>query len=266
MNVLASDQKELKNFAKENPKYTINDIFHIGLYPGSAYYEYAISNGLIKDKKKFIEEGCPLVNITSLFDSVFRTLAMYCSLKRKEIQNEGEVISVSKNNNGCDAVLKCSHCGHENHYKGISEDSYNQGIVRCRSCHNFSDYVLDKDKSKKYNTTQWLEDIIIGKENDSLKKWFSKNPAKNVALYGWRFGSAEIFVDEITKLGINVECVIDENAASHQNEKISFCGLEDDFGKIDLIVDLWLEKNSEKISGVGRKNNIPVVSIEEVLS
>lgn len=261
--------RENLEWVEKNPKYTINDFLLIGLYPGSAYYEYAVKNGFIIDKKKFIEEGCPIVNITTLSDCMFRALAMYCSLKRKEIQNEGKVIKVEKTSDGCEAILKCSHCGHENHYKGISETSYKQGIFRkmeCRKCRNFSDYVFDDNVVKKYNTTQWLADIIVGKENNKLKNWFAKNPVKDVALYGWRFGSAEIFVDEINKQGIDVKYVIDENADEYKNEKVAIYDLTHDFEKVDLIIDLWLERCSDTVANIGEKNNVRVVSIEEILT
>ncbi len=104
---------------EENEKFHIANFDMVGTYPGSGYYNDALERGIITDKKKFITEGCPFINITHMPDEWYKILTVYTYLKDLEVKNRGKIISVSETGTGIDAVLQCGHCGHQNHYKNI---------------------------------------------------------------------------------------------------------------------------------------------------
>jgi radical SAM superfamily enzyme YgiQ (UPF0313 family) len=58
---------------KNHPEYKIH-FSMIMLYPGTHIYEYACEKGIIKDKVKYLREGCPQVNVSKLSDVEFAEL------------------------------------------------------------------------------------------------------------------------------------------------------------------------------------------------
>lgn len=257
--------RETMTFVNANPRYTINDFVMIGAYPGSGYYEHAVRRGIIQDKRKFIESGCPTINLTSLTEKKFRALEKYSYLKRQEIYNKGEVVSVERQEKGYDAVLKCAHCGYENHYKGISEKTYEQGVCRameCRKCHNYSDYLFDGSKVReKWHMAEWIYDCLVGNENDCLKRWVLQNGIKTAAVYGMRF--AGMLMDELASLGVDVKYGIDRNYEAYQGGGVNVYGLEEDYEKVDAIV-VVSEHYEEIIRDMKERTDIRLFSLEEI--
>lgn len=81
------------------------EVAPIKLYPGSQLYEDAVNNGKVKDTVKFIEEGCPLVNVSGLSDADYKnminndlTVIQKMRLKRQEglevFKTDGNKIAV----------------------------------------------------------------------------------------------------------------------------------------------------------------------------
>jgi hypothetical protein len=59
------------NWWKDHQEYFI-DLLYITCYPGSALYKKAVEKGKICDEAGFLEEGCPLVNISRMSDDEYR--------------------------------------------------------------------------------------------------------------------------------------------------------------------------------------------------
>lgn len=256
--------RETVTWVEENRKYTINDFVMIGAYPGSGYYEHAIKRGIIKDKRKFIEDGCPTINLTQLSENEFQALVMYSNLKRLEIRNKGTVIQIRGN----DAVLKCAHCGHENCYRGISTYAFEQGVLRtmqCRKCHNYSDYILDTEKVKeKWNLAEWIYDLLVGNSNNRLAKWVIENEVKTAAVYGMHAGGFAI--KELIKLGVNVAYGIDRKSWKYHDACIPVYGLEHEFDKVDAIIVAPVLHYDEILPVMKSRTNLKIVSLEEIVS
>lgn len=260
--------KETVDWINNNPKYAIALYIMIGVYPGSGYYEHAIKRGLIKDKRKFIEEGCPIINLTTLSDNKFMALRWFASLKSREIQNVGVIISIEKNDKKCiNAIMKCPHCGHENHYKGISLQAEYLGILKkmmCRKCHNYSDYVIDENKVKrKWNTTEWIYDRIVGNTNTKLADWIKNENVKTVALYGILFSG--LIVDSLREIGVEVCYGIDREAHLYQGKEFPVYFPDNEYTSVDKIIVIAIESFNEIYSIVRKYTQIDVVSLEEVI-
>ena len=257
--------RETIEWVKENEKYAIGDFVMIGAYPGSGYYERALRRGIIKDKREFIEKECPPVNLTNFSENKFRGLVMFSTLIRDEIRNKGEVISVDKRSDGkYDAELKCCHCGHVNLYRGISTDIEKAKVLRkmvCRKCRNYSDYVFGAYK-EKWDTTQWLYDHIIGKENQNFETWCLNNNVKKVAVHGMRY--AGFFIDEFRKADIEVCFGIDRDYLDYQDEDIPVHCPDDKIEGVDCIVVLAIRSYNDIFQDMSHKTDIMIVSFEEV--
>jgi radical SAM superfamily enzyme YgiQ (UPF0313 family) len=90
----------MKFWWQYNSKTHIN-LSLIQTYPGTYLYDYACKNGIIKDKEKFLRDGCPIVNVSKLSSVEFHDLTSLIaelrmhphvpaeSLQIKEIQKNG---------------------------------------------------------------------------------------------------------------------------------------------------------------------------------
>jgi radical SAM superfamily enzyme YgiQ (UPF0313 family) len=88
------------------------EVSAIKLYPGSQLYEDALINGTITDTVKFIEEGCPLRNVSSLTDEQYwhmvnydLTMVQHMRAKRQKdvkVEKHGKIIM---------GETICSFCG-----------------------------------------------------------------------------------------------------------------------------------------------------------
>ena len=131
---------------RENRKYQLNINFIIAL-PGTQLYKNAIKTGRIPDSAKFIKDGCPIINLTSLPDEDFNNMMNIVSKESKVNPIKGEVISIKEQAYRTYTMkLKCYHCGHENTIKNIYIDSKIKDIsnfkMGCRNCNRKSSYDL----------------------------------------------------------------------------------------------------------------------------
>lgn len=256
--------RETMEWVYSNEKYTINDFVMIGAYPGSAYYEHAIKRGLIKDKRRYIELGCPIINLTNLSENKFQALVKFCGFLRREIRNKGEVVSIKKSRDKFDAVLKCRHCGCKNNYSGISAASFESGILKkmvCRECRNYSDYVIGEYK-EKWNVARWMYDHLVGNRNTKFEDWCRDNHIQSVAIYGMKF--AGFFVEEFQKVGIEVLYGIDREGDCFKNVEIPVIKPDGVYEKVDCIVVLAMDSFESIYSYIHTKTDAMIVSFEEV--
>lgn len=59
---------------KNHIQYPIH-LSNIMVYPGTHLYEFACGHGIITDKLKYLEDGCPIVNISKMNDVEFRDIS-----------------------------------------------------------------------------------------------------------------------------------------------------------------------------------------------
>jgi len=63
---------------REHPKYNIH-LTLVKPFPGSYIYQYACQNGIIKDRVKYLKDGCPQINISKMSDAEFSEIMNYIS-------------------------------------------------------------------------------------------------------------------------------------------------------------------------------------------
>jgi anaerobic magnesium-protoporphyrin IX monomethyl ester cyclase len=105
------------NFWRKHNKMHYLNLTMIYVFPGSHLYKYACSVGIIKDREKFLRDGCPLINVSKLTDIEYKALTSRITelrlhphvpagtLKTKEIQPNGE----------CKMESLCRKCGNQIH-------------------------------------------------------------------------------------------------------------------------------------------------------
>lgn len=265
--------EETMEWWKHNKKFRITDFAMVGTYPGSAYYENAVKKGILKDKKKFIEDGCPFINITQMSDKQYKILAAFARFKDTEVRNKGKVISAVETDGGVNAELECSHCGYKNYYKGIQKTSYQSGILRalaCRECHNFSDYVFDEDTYKEsWNVTKWLYGCLTGKEGQVLQKYMVNHNYKRVALYGVGLQVkefVELLMDKFREAGVEVAYGIDRQSSSIQVSDFPVYGLDAPLEQVDAILVVPVYYFNTIYNNLREKTDMDIVSLEEVFA
>lgn len=265
--------EETMEWWKHNKKFRITDFAMVGTYPGSAYYENAVKKGILKDKKKFIEDGCPFINITQMSDKQYKILAAFARFKDTEVRNKGKVISAVETDGGVNAELECSHCGYKNYYKGIQKTSYQSGILRalaCRECHNFSDYVFDEDTYKEsWNVTKWLYGCLTGKEGQVLQKYMVNHNYKRVALYGVGLQVkefVELLMDKFREAGVEVAYGIDRQSSSIQVSDFPVYGLDAPLEQVDATLVVPVYYFNTIYNNLREKTDMDIVSLEEVFA
>jgi len=75
------------NWWEKHRQYNIN-LEMIQIFPGTELYNYAIKNNIISDELKFIEDGCPYINVSKMTDEEYRQLA----IRIDKIQADAEIL------------------------------------------------------------------------------------------------------------------------------------------------------------------------------
>lgn len=115
------------NYYARHPEY--NTFLGIGgriiTFPGTPIYHKACSDGIIKDKVKFLEDGCPVVNIAKNMtegDYLYLRCRMHKVRTEPKCLSLGEVLHSERieERNGksiYNLQIRCPHCNTVNEYK-----------------------------------------------------------------------------------------------------------------------------------------------------
>jgi len=114
-------------------------------YPGTGIYRDAVERGIIADRLKFHEQGCPDLNITHLDEAVYSKLVNKISMLNNTLLFPAKPISVERNpepdpyrGDTLRIRCECPHCDEENDYKEVPVDVMPFGRttfrLTCRSC------------------------------------------------------------------------------------------------------------------------------------
>ena len=137
----------------KNREYNIQLNF-IQVFPGTALYRYALSKGIITDEPKFIEDGCPYINVSKLTDEEYKNLA----LKIDEMQSDGAhaladvtVLKRDKKRLRMDVSGKCETCNSLNNLKNIAMAIVtNAKCASCAQAYSINPFELFKSEAKQY--------------------------------------------------------------------------------------------------------------------
>lgn len=135
------------------------DIVWLFLYPGTRYYQLACDKGIIRDKKQFIIDRMPHLNITSWSDSIYYKYARISTLTLADEDHYGDILSRHVHGKVCDLKLRCPQCGSQFLHKNIPIVDVPQSTGRlsleipCDACGHYSYYPIR-------NKDAWVSDII----------------------------------------------------------------------------------------------------------
>jgi anaerobic magnesium-protoporphyrin IX monomethyl ester cyclase len=109
------------------------------VFPGSFLYKHACNVGIIKDKEKFLRDGCPLVNVSKLTDQEYWDLTSVISELRlhPHVPAQSPRIQKIHPSGECEVEFECRKCG----VRSLSTVWFWYGKeIYCPSC-NLINYV-----------------------------------------------------------------------------------------------------------------------------
>jgi len=118
----------------------------ITIYPGTPLYNYACDNNLIKDKVKFLKEGCPQVNVSNLTDKQFSrlvreivespmTLTKSLSAKKANI--------IDPKTGRIEVGGECGVCKKETYWENVK--LFSSSFLACKNCGQRYNIPLPKE-------------------------------------------------------------------------------------------------------------------------
>lgn len=120
----------------------------IRLYPGSALFDKAVTEGRIQDTLKFIENGCPLINMSTLTDEEYENLAQRRINEEKNLllldlvkRQQIEDFAVGTDGKSYAVGVTCSRCGTFTKYTVYPQNLAKQSRYLCPSCGEAQDFV-----------------------------------------------------------------------------------------------------------------------------
>jgi len=163
----------------KHPEYSLN-LWPIVAYPGSYLYKYACEKNIIKDKIKFLKDGCPAVNVSKLNDSEMSWLAKeLLESPFKKAKNLDHVIvdKLNPKNGRATITGKCTQCGHKNTWEDLR--LFISVSLTCSEC------------AQKHNTPFPVElQKILAENVEQLLKTYKK-----IGMWGVTFHTIGLYND-----------------------------------------------------------------------
>lgn len=149
---------------REHSQYPVQ-LHPIIVYPGSELYRYACQKGIIKDRVKFIRDGCPFINVSKLSAKEYRQMLVDISMETKTSEHlenaKVEYIGAGK----VQIEADCPKCHGKNRWRGM--DAFrNLGLLRCSHC-NKSIFVVPSD----YIDVEIVEKNFLQFQNEKVGFW-----------------------------------------------------------------------------------------------
>jgi radical SAM superfamily enzyme YgiQ (UPF0313 family) len=161
---------------KAHPEYKLS-IFFIMVYPGTHLYQDACRRGLIPDRLKFLEDGCPLLNVSRMTEAEFsdlgETLAAYrdaCPYPPAGL----EVLDIDRRA-CCTVEMACRKCGRSSRH--TNQWVFGTNLVTCPHCRQRHD--VEPAASLQGDWEPLFQELLAGP--DRLAIWGAGNIA-NVLL------------------------------------------------------------------------------------
>lgn len=107
----------------------------ITTFPGTALYNFACKNGIIKDEVEFIKQGCPTINVSKMSQEEIAWLSEQIIMLPQAILEEPKDIKdvhIDYNNANISFNGNCVHCGFRNNWKNIR--FFTRNVLPCSKC------------------------------------------------------------------------------------------------------------------------------------
>ena len=265
---IAESLKWHHNHAKKYNNRPVRQFAYVQTYPGSIYYSNACRNGVIKDKKQFIENSDWHINITGLSDEDYQTIEDITRLCRRENYNRGTVLSVSYvDDRFADMTFQCSYCHHVNTYHKVNRLRLSEGKIKrlgCRNCNMLGDYVLQPERYPydEYLAIPWLLGIT---ELVISTKYFSDNHFFNVGICGMNAFAKKI-IGILENIGnINVKFIYDYQLRPDIDYGIIQTKTNEAFSEIDLLINADLAYGFDMKKHIQQFYSGEIIYLEDLL-
>jgi anaerobic magnesium-protoporphyrin IX monomethyl ester cyclase len=119
---------------KEHPEYNIS-LRLITAYQGTHIYKYACEKNFIKDKVKFLRDGCPQVNTSKMTDDEFQAFTkelMEAAVSNVKSLSSFEVYRINDIDGSICLNGKCSTCGTNNNWENVR--LFKPNFIVCEQC------------------------------------------------------------------------------------------------------------------------------------
>ena len=119
---------------REHSEYRIT-LNLITVFPGSFLYKYACEKGIIKDKVRFLKDGCPQVNVSKLADKELSELVrhfMEAPVSLTKPLTSAALTCVDAKNGRIGLKGICTICGEENEWNHIK--LFTMNFLPCKKC------------------------------------------------------------------------------------------------------------------------------------
>ena len=137
-NFIFGDPAETRETATEtlswwfaNRRHLVNLGF-ITCWPGTKIYIDAVASGLIADPRRFIEEGCPQLNLTAIPGDTFDQLASLVGTAHEAMLWPAKLLRVEDGPLGRDVACICPHCQARVEHDGVTERSIPNNVAPVR--------------------------------------------------------------------------------------------------------------------------------------
>ncbi|HNX94870.1 MAG TPA: radical SAM protein [Holophaga sp.] len=123
---------------KANRKYHL-DIFFIMVYPGTHLYREACRRGLIQDRLKYLEEGCPLINVSRMSAPEFKALSdTLVEFRNSYPYVPSQLRVLAPDARACCTVeVTCRKCGESSRHP--NRWIFASNLITCPRCHQRHD-------------------------------------------------------------------------------------------------------------------------------
>lgn len=158
---------------EKNRKYQIQ-LSRITVYPGSPSYYYAISQGIIKDKKDFLQKCKNTnLNLTKIDDDVLFKMLDWGVHVRRFAGMPGKMIECRKIGHDAikcavyDFTVQCPHCLEESHYTNMTHQAKEKYILYCRACRQ-------KFRTLPFNVETAIDHVLRQYGDKRLAVWYTE--------------------------------------------------------------------------------------------
>jgi anaerobic magnesium-protoporphyrin IX monomethyl ester cyclase len=261
----ATAQKTL-DWWKQNRMLGINLTMLLS-YPNSEDYQFAVQRGIIKDKIKFLEEGCPVVNISQMDEAEYQALTTTISRINREERLftprifEAKVKNVDEDGISLDLKCICPQCHSEGHFLDflVPFAPYVVFKVGCRHCHCRFDISTDQIEALNL----YIQDAFT-----DLSNCF---PDHMMGIWGGGMVTQKALIPALGIKGTLIKFVLDNDSTKWgQNLKgIPICSPRDNIGNCKKLIIISVFGAEEKIIGqikeIGREDFDQYITLRDIL-
>lgn len=239
-------QNSLQFFIENISKYWIN-LYHLILFPGSAIYNYAISQGIIKDEVDFLERKLPYTNVSKLTEEQYQIL-----IKKLESYKKAKISialmpivtqynQFSINIDGyMNITVYCPICSQKRVFSNVSLDTLltpsGQG---CWNCGNMFSWIEQPMINTFYNLNKYLK---------IYAEYLSQFQGR-ILIYGMN-DTIKYFIYAIPEFRKNIVKIVDKNYEYYRNDVYCDLKVEAPVSLKDVGYDYFIVAETKRIDEI----------------